>query len=686
MIEISEQLLIDLSVISEKDPPGIRSLYRTAADQLDIQIIDYLTIRDLVRIAGRSDMAIHLALIALFQSRSQGSVCLLLKTESLMKKLGPVLGAGIEKLISSLPDTIAGYTELVHVIDCAAPPLLTSPQDEYKPLILVSEGETHRLYFQKYYAAEQAITAAIRATLARDRSLLPDPKRARALFRDVLEDTAAGTTGTPAILNAEQKLGILMPLLKNFVLVSGGPGTGKTFIVFSLARLLVRLGIPAERIKIAAPTGRAAQKLTDAFTRGLVSLGDREGPDRELSDIRATTIHRLLRYSPSRNNFLFSRHNRIPADLIIIDEASMIDIVLLGRIFEALEDGAGIVLLGDRDQLPSVEAGAVLADLIPGTRDIAFSPATAGVIQDIYPDLARDYIDTAGDGNIDPLMDRVILLKESYRSEESIKRLARGINSRDLSVLNDIPVLDEAREFPDSGVWRIEPAENGLPYQGHLRHVIASWVHQQYVRGAGGAAPYRELVAAAAGLDYVPGSESAEEHLARIFARLDDARILTPLRSGLSGSSGINGYIAASLGGIFDPFGKGDLFSGMPLIITQNDYSRELFNGDVGIVLPGADGHNYGLFQRPGGFVRHSVEALPPHELSFAISVHKSQGSEYGKVLLVLPEGAPARLLTREIVYTAVTRAKKLLVFYAKKKTLLEAIKNSSDRESGIRL
>ena len=685
MVELSEQLLIDLSVISKKDPPEVRSLYRAAAEQLDLQVIDYLTIRDLVRLSGRRDVTLHLILIAMFLARSQGSVCLILKTESLMKKLGPIIGDGMAAGIPSIPDKIAGYPELVYVRDRTAPPLLTTPQDEYKPLILVTDGVTRRLYFQKYFAAEQAVTGAIRAALDRDRALLQDGDRARELFREILEDNPAEAAGAPALLNTEQKLGILLPLLKNFVLISGGPGTGKTFIVFSLARLLVRLGIAAERIKIAAPTGRAAQKLTDAFGRGLASLRNPD-PDRELSTLQAATIHRLLRYSPARNNFFFNRYNRIPADMIIIDEASMIDIVLLGRLFEALEDDACIVLLGDRNQLPSVEAGAVLADLIPERRDISFTRATAGVIRSVYPDLAPEYAVSAREPAGDPLADRAVILRESYRSEESIKRISAAINSRDAAVLDDIAELDPRRGFPESGVWRIEPADSGPQYRQEIRQVITSWARHHYVGKAAGGVSYHELAAAAAGRDYAPGGEAAAEYLPRLFARLDDARILTPLRSGLSGTAGINGHLAGTLGGIFDPFGRGGIFSGAPIIIGRNDYSRELFNGDVGVILPGPDAGYYCLFPRPGGFARHPVEALPPHELSFAITVHKSQGSEYGAVLLILPEGTPSGLLTKEIIYTAVTRAKNLVVIYAKKKTIREAVHNSADRESGISL
>jgi exodeoxyribonuclease V alpha subunit len=171
-----------------------------------------------------------------------------------------------------------------------------------------------------------------------------------------------------------------------------------------------------------------------------------------------------------------------------------------------------------------------------------------------------------------------------------------------------------------------------------------------------------------------------------IFSRLDEARILCPQKSGISGASGINSYLAGAMKQAFDPGGAGSFFSGAPVVITRNDYARELYNGDSGVILRGNDGRYYGLFRRVEGFIFLPVETLPPFELSYAITVHKSQGSEYRHVLIIISDGVNENLLTREILYTGITRAKKLAVIYSRAAILSKAIGNRIERQSGISL
>ncbi len=652
MMDISPQLLYDLDVISEKDPRELRSIYEEAALKLDLHSIDYCTIRDLVKLSGRKDASLHLALIALFVSLNEGSVCLHLRLESLENKLGALSGIKIKKLAESFLSNLDSFSELIYRKDNSSPLLIVDQRMEYKPLVLIREGDEYYLYFQKYYHAEQMLKQRLASIMQRRASFSYDPELVKTVFKRVLDEQPLFIQGAKAVLNAEQARGIMLPLTENFVLVSGGPGTGKTFIVFTLVRVLVRLGMPIERIKIAAPTGRAARKLTETIQRGVEAIPDKDALDAALNGLRATTIHKLLGFSPARNDFIHNAANKIQADIIIIDEASMIDVVLLGRLFEAVADQTSILMLGDRNQLPSVEAGAVLAHLIPDEKKL--SGKMAG---------------------------RAVLLEESYRSGQVIRKIAKGINEQSPDVIREIPVLKAGLELPTEGLWRIHPTESGGHVYKSFRRLLNSWATHFYSREEHS---MRSYILQASSYDIDKIGEEFSACGQAIFSSLDEARILTPVRSGVFGAAGINSYIAGAIGGAFDPSGREKVFSGAPIIIGKNDYDRELFNGDVGVILKGNNGHYYGVFRHLSGFKSMPVEALPPYELAYGITVHKSQGSEFGCVLFVIPDGVNAHLLTKEIVYTGITRAKKLAIIFSSEAVLTQAIRNKMDRQPGF--
>jgi len=680
--EVSLKLLLDLSVLSESDPPELKSIYRAAVEKLGLPTIDYQTIRDLVQISGIRDTALHLILMALFSALAEGSVCLKLSPESLQMKLKPLCGGTTGAMVRAILGSIGTYASLVHVRDESSPALFEDTGEAFKPLVLVKAGEDQFLYFHKYHAAERSTREALSALLSRESGFRVDPEALSRSLNEVLHEKPVCLKGAPVLLNDGQKLGVVLPALKNFVLISGGPGTGKTFIVLSLLRIAVRLGVKPDRIRIAAPTGRAAQKLTDSIQRGIASIAGGDRRDRSLACLQGETLHRLLRYSPSRNDYLHDVNNPVPADLVVIDEASMIDIVLLGRLFEALDEKACLVMLGDRNQLPSVEAGAVLADLIPGDHAMSFSPSMAAAVRRLFPDADYPVPREERRGEAPGLTDRVVILHESYRSEERIKAIAEGINRQDPSVLDLIPEWDRKGPLPACGVWLASPEPGGENGIRDLRHILSSWAARHYTSDREGGGSYRSLIGGISGSDLNPEDPSTAGAIREILARLDEARILSPLRGGLSGTTGINAYLMEKLGDIFDPSGRDSVFSGAPVIITENDYDKGLFNGEVGVILKGAGGRYSGAFARMDGIRLFPVESLPAFEPSFAITVHKSQGSEYGSVFLALPDGTPERLLTTEILYTGLTRAKKLVVIHAPRRLLLQAIQSRTQRTS----
>lgn len=571
--------------------------------------------------------------------------------------------------------------------------------DPFLPLILSGEG----LYFQRHHAAEALAGARLRPLLD-----APDPPFAahdagRALA-EVLErrPLRAGPApdSPPMVFAGAQRAAIELALRKRFCVISGGPGTGKTSLAANLLRAWVRLWTAATpqppRIRLAAPTGRAAQRLSESIKRSLGTLTaapDGPGPagavapeeaaDALVAGLPCSTLHALLRYQPATGEFFHHAHRPLPADLVLVDEVSMVDIFLLARLLDALEEGACLVLMGDMDQLPSVEAGSVLADLAP-----------AGV---------EDH----------PLRGHLAILDRSHRSDASILGVTRGINAMDaeaaLAAMADPAPLDPApwpvayREggrtaVPGGGCrFLIPPAARGDGWRLGLEECLEAWIGFHYLGhpfdparhpGRELATPrraaYAEIVASLGALPD-PGDPRLEPLLAEAFAYLDQARILAFTRVGWHGSLALNRRIGAKLRRLWDPRGEAlpeGGFPGAPLLIAENDSARGLFNGDVGLQLR-IGGRDLAWFRRGEGFRGHPTAFLPRHETAFASTVHKAQGSEYDQILLVLPE-AGNRLLFKETLYTALTRARHFAGIYGPEEVFREAIGRKVVRESGL--
>jgi exodeoxyribonuclease V alpha subunit len=498
-----------------------------------------------------------------------------------------------------------------------------------------------------------------------------------------------------------QRAAIELALRKRFCVISGGPGTGKTSLAANLLRAWVRLWTAATpqppRIKLAAPTGRAAQRLSESIKRSLGTLA--EVPATAMADpggwetgnaadalvrgLTCSTLHSLLRYQPATGEFFHHAHRPLPADFVLVDEVSMVDIFLLARLLDALEEGACLVLMGDMDQLPSVEAGSVLADLAP-----------AGV---------EDH----------PLRGHLAILDRSHRSDASILGVTRAINAMDAEAAlaamappvplapDPWPVAFKAAgktEIPGGGCRFLLPAAaRGEAWRLGLEDCLDAWVGFHYLghpfdpaRHGGRElatprrAAYSDTIAALCALPD-PGDPRLEPLLAEAFAYLDQARILAFTRVGWHGSLALNRRIGAKLRRIYDL--RGDVgaeggFPGAPLLIAENDSSRGLFNGDVGLQLR-IGGRDLAWFRRGEGFQCHPTAFLPRHELAFASTVHKAQGSEYDQILLVLPE-AGNRLLFKETLYTALTRARHFAGIYGPEAVFREAVGRKVIRESGL--
>jgi exodeoxyribonuclease V alpha subunit len=722
---LTYERLVELGVVCDSDPEAVRSLYRgrdgTTADLLPL---DFLTIRDLAREGDDAgDHRVHALLLSLMVARDAGSVGLRVDTPSVAAALATFLPDGHA---ANLADDVVRWwhaaafqCRLVSTVDgnAGVAPLTG---DRYRPVVRC-DG---RAYFHRYYVNQRSLGLALASRLSRPGG--PDAggdaggdvaadDALRVHLRQVIRDNPLRRDGRPVELNTDQKVAVALAALRRLVVISGGPGTGKTSIVFTLLRVLIRLGVAADRVRLAAPTGRAARRITESMTAGLAGLADRSHPaDAALSLLAGTTLHRLLEYDVGRDAFRASAANPLQADVVVVDEVSMVDVVLMARLLDAVPPTARLILLGDKDQLPSVEAGTVLADLLPPAARTNLTPPTRKRLERVLEEELDEGDDVApadpaaGAGSssgaahppaASPQVvpaDSVVVLRRNYRSQLHIQAVAARVNAGDATVVGELPTLDLSdgggrAAWPrlaelgrpggpkGGGCWLLRAAD-----RRQWERVLAAWAARHFL-GTGdddGPDSYASLVRRCATLsaEELSGSAPLEE----LSNRLERFRVLTLARDGPYGCDWVNAFLADRLRRALDRQGRGRHFAGAPVMISRNDHGRQVYNGDVGVFVRDRSGGLHAAFRGPGGFVTYAPDTLPAHEPAFATTVHKGQGSEYGQVLLSLPPGADHRLLGKEIVYTGITRAKSFVAVHAAPEVLAAAIRRPTARQGGL--
>lgn len=466
-----------------------------------------------------------------------------------------------------------------------------------------------------------------------------------------------------------------------FLVLSGGPGTGKTSVVLQILRTALRVfpEIRADRIVLCAPTGRAKARLGESIDAGLDGLLNRfpHTTDGALRAMQRKTIHGLLGQRPD-GSFKYNRDNPLPAQVVVVDEASMVDLNLFAALMEACSSTCRLLLAGDMHQLPSVEAGALLGDLTKEFSEHAtnasLTPDTAARIHAVAGGIAADGGDTHTDIVLETaealqkagtLADHVIVLTHSYRSSQAILAFAGMVNRGDARGA----CLLAAANGNDASVSLavtsgIEPVEQWLKRHLTEENVAAACSTISTVTDAG---------------------ELSGTILAAIKTVLFTSTILTLAHEGPRGRKAINqmadNVLREKLGN-----SSGDRFyHGLPIILGTNHHNLDLYNGDIGIVLNTRSEGTKVCF--PRGTHHHTValDRLINPEPAFALTVHKAQGSEFDNVLLVLPE-RESPLLTRQIIYTGITRAKKLVHIMGSAAILRRAIENRELRVGGVRV
>lgn len=510
---------------------------------------------------------------------------------------------------------------------------------EFAPLIL----DDTRLYLYRYWKYERELSERIKEKAGYPCSV--DVGILREGMTRLFGSSVAGETDW-------QRVAAAAALRSGFAVISGGPGTGKTSTVVKIiALLLEQPGGERLRVALTAPTGKAAARLKESIRLAKEGLAGATPVQDRIPD-EVTTVHRLLGVIPGSIRFRYNRGNPLPHDVVVVDEASMVALPLMARLVEAMAPSARLILLGDRDQLSSVEAGAVLGDICDAGDAPGFSPEFRSFIEETTGERLEEERTGASRSS---LVDSLVILRKNYRfgADSGIGALSRAINNGDGEL-----ALASLRNGEVVGVtWRETPTVEVLD------HALAPEVLAGY------------------------GDYLASDDPATVLAAFDRFRVLCAVREGRYGVAGLNGAIERILAGrgIISPNRR--WYRGRPVMVTVNDYSQRLFNGDVGITLhdPENPGSLAVFFPSATEGVRKvSPLRLPHHETVFAMTVHKGQGSEFDGILLVIPP-LDNPVLTRELLYTGITRARSAAALWCDNEVFQSAVTRRIERRSGLR-
>ena len=642
-------------------------------DSLDVHVADHLGM-----LVGEDDPDVLLALALAVRAPRHGHVCVdlaELEDEGLFGE--PDDGSQVEPARPPpLPTDRGAWLARI-----GRSPLVRTPDglEAARPFVL--DGSA--LYTDRYFTYEERLAQALRARL--EVSMKPVDSALLGHGLRALAGPMSEPFGKPFEGLERQRLAAATALLRGFCVISGGPGTGKTYTVRIVLALLWAQwarsndpggDAPGPRVALAAPTGKAAFRMKEAMQHGIDEflgaaasvLGPHRTPDQLrsfLDGLEPSTIHRLLGFDPLHpSRFRHKKDDPVPYDVVVIDETSMVDLALMCKLVDAVSDDARIILLGDQHQLSSVEAGTVLADLCGST-----SVDKPQISRAYAEELAR-MADVSGlDEHARVREDRgpydaIVALDRSrrFRPDSGIALFAKECLSEKLGEERVAALL---RTHDD--VELLGHGERGAPCDAARDAILAGY------------APYLRRLH-----DGPKQGETLDDLHRHVLELFDGFRILCAHRRGPTGVATMNDFVVRLLSrqGLIQP--TGEFWVGRPILVTRNDYVVGLYNGDVGIVVSDAQGDKTVVFPVPSTVRAVAPARLPDHETVFAMTIHKSQGSEFAHAMVVLPE-RPSPILTRELIYTGVTRAMAKMTMLGSSELLVQGLARSVRRASGLR-
>ena len=573
-----------------------------------------------LRAGGRAEDAEAVAFAASLISRAANDGESSLEVAGIEAQVFPSPGPSLETWLEQLARS--------PVVACSGDP------NDFRPLVLV--GGT-RLYLYRYFDYERRLAARL-AEMNRPAALpCPAPVAASLLSRLFPQEGGVRPDW--------QKIAAATALLRRLCIISGGPGTGKTTTVIKVLALLLGLH-PALRVALAAPTGKAAARLQG-------SLRDQLGGLPLAAEVKARlpteayTVHRLLGHRPGGVSFRHDREHALPYGLVVVDEASMLDLALATKLVEALPDDGRLILLGDKDQLSAVETGTVFANLC-GTRGMSAE------MRESVQALTDETLPETEIGAAQGLSDAVVWLEQGHRYAQggAIGALVERVREGDAEAALAWLARRSGGEVGSEVLW-----QDTLPGAERLAATLIEGYAEYLDAVQSGAPP------------------------AVVLAAFERRRVLCAVREGEQGTARLNALLTERFrGALGRPPSGASWYAGRPVLITANDYTVRVFNGDVGVALPAPGGRFLVHFPHLGGGTRPLAPSrLPEHETSFAMTIHKAQGSEFERVEVVLP-ARDSRVLTRELLYTALTRARASVRLWARAAVLRDTITRRSSK------
>ncbi|MGX9519644.1 exodeoxyribonuclease V subunit alpha [Vibrio mediterranei] len=650
-----------------------------------------------------------------------------------------------EQVSLPMPSLIGLYGEAAESLECmvnqvdwqkvmteASTVTCLSPNDIMTSAVTPLVWQQNRLYLQRYYYFEQTIATRLHAmaepiSIERDAlqsvakmldrlftreyhylysalSALPAEQNNQVMrqqvicdFLDVVkpesidwqyvDDIVTQATNVKALQGLDdaiplslclnwQKVAAAVALTRRFAVISGGPGTGKTTTVTKLLAAMVHQANQAGEspsIKLVAPTGKAAARLTESIGKAVDSLTV-EPEIKQQIPTESSTLHRLLGAIPGRVEFRHNNANPLHLDVLVLDEASMVDLPMMHRLLDALPAHARLILLGDKDQLASVEAGAVLSDICDFAQ-FGYSSQQNDLIQALTQFDCRLAGKVESSKSASALVDSLCVLQKSYRfdARSGIGQLAKQVNSANSYGFDQV----WNKTFDDIE-WLALSADS---YQQLVDKLVRTY--KDYLTLLVRANPQGEELQSAETLSHWQQRLSRE-----VLSSFAQSRLLCAVREGDFGVSGLNQRIEKRLKqrGLIS---RGDeaWYIGRPVMVTRNDHGLGLFNGDIGICMWDHCAETPRLkvfFELPDGSIKSVLPSrMPEHETAYAMTIHKSQGSEFSHTFMILPADF-SPLLTKELIYTGITRAKKQFTLVADQRVVNRGIRHKTLRHSGL--